>query len=705
MAEEKIINEEENAQKTKQSKKMTGAPRRAKKQGAKQDQNKQGITYQLQSKIGMSVVTIMVVVMVVVIVVVYSMLTNANNTQLQQDSEAAALDVEKYFAPFQRMVEQESVNADVHALMSTTGAGQLISDNALYPDVYAQLQRLQKLDDENIMSCWIADMDANVLMQSDGYVSGDDFDLTTRAYYVCTQKNQTILTAPYTDFSTGQTVISVATPVVSDDGTTLGISGMDISIDDIMTLMANYTIGDGGYSVLLDQEGTFTYNPNTDLIGMHLQELDVSENVCTAVSNMESKLLTYKENGDKKHGYVAPVGNTGFVTLSCIPNGQYYSSLVTSVLMLLVVFIIGLVVILVIMRRVAGRIVQPLLELNASALELAEGNLDVTINIQRDDEVGALGRSIDKTVARLKEYINYIDEVSAVLAEMADGKLAIELKYDYVGEFSKVKDALNHISDSMNEIMGNMAASADQVSAGSDDLANAAQSMAEGSETQAAAVQQLLATSVTVADQVEANKKDSEASAAYTEEVAEMMENSKRQMDAMRQAMDKIQESSNQVVGVVKTIEDIAEQTNLLSLNASIEAARAGEAGKGFAVVAGEIGSLANESANAVNTTRDLIGVSLAEIEKGNEIVNEVVSVLDQAVAKVQTANEMIQKSAESAEVQMQSVNQIRDGVGEMAQTIQDNSAMAEETSATSEELAAQATTLNELVRQFELKK
>ena len=182
-----------------------------------------------------------------------------------------------------------------------------------------------------------------------------------------------------------------------------------------------------------------------------------------------------------------------------------------------------------------------------------------------------------------------------------------------------------------------------------------------------------------------------------------MMEESQNQMSHMRDAMNKIQDASNKVVGIIKTIEDIAEQTNLLSLNASIEAARAGEAGRGFAVVAGEIGNLANESARAVNITRELIGVSLEEIKNGNALVDDVVKALEDAVAKVGDVNGMIQKTAENAVMQMQSMNQIRLGVEEMAQGIQDNSAMAEETSATSEELAAQVVTLNELVGKFEL--
>ena len=73
-------------------------------------------------------------------------------------------------------------------------------------------------------------------------------------------------------------------------------------------------------------------------------------------------------------------------------------------------------------------------------------------------------------------------------------------------------------------------------------------------------------------------------------------------MNRMMDAMTKIHDTSQEVVGIIQTIEQIADQTNLLALNASIEAARAGELGKGFAVVAGEIGKLADESSKAATS-------------------------------------------------------------------------------------------------------
>ena len=75
---------------------------------------------------------------------------------------------------------------------------------------------------------------------------------------------------------------------------------------------------------------------------------------------------------------------------------------------------------------------------------------------------------------------------------------------------------------------------------------------------------------------------------------------------------------TNEISGIVDTINLIAERTNLLSLNASIEAARAGDAGRGFAVVAEEIRNLADRSAKA---TADIAAIIKALQEVAQDAV------------------------------------------------------------------------------------
>lgn len=204
-------------------------------------------------------------------------------------------------------------------------------------------------------------------------------------------------------------------------------------------------------------------------------------------------------------------------------------------------------------------------------------------------------------------------------------------------------------------------------------------------------------------DQVELNRQKAEDSAKATAQAATIIEQNQENMKMMMDAMDKIHQTSQQVVGIIQTIEDIASQTNLLSLNASIEAARAGEAGKGFAVVADEIGKLALESSQAANTTKELIEISMEEINKGNSIAENAMNSLKKSVAAVGQVNEMIQETSENAAVQAESMKQLRAGIEEISHGIQDNSAASQETSATSEELASQAELLNKMVQKFEL--
>lgn len=252
--------------------------------------------------------------------------------------------------------------------------------------------------------------------------------------------------------------------------------------------------------------------------------------------------------------------------------------------------------------------------------------------------------------------------------------------------------------------MEHILTSAGEVSSGATELANASQTLAEGAGAQAAAVEELVANTISVEEQVKQNQKDAEVSAKETERVTTMMEQNQDKMSRMMEAVSKIHETSRQVVGIIQTIEEIADQTNLLSLNASIEAARAGEAGKGFAVVADEIGKLAMESSKAANMTRDLIGVSMEEIDRGSAIAKGVMTSLEESVQAVDNINGMIRKTAENAATQATNMDQIRMGIEEIARGVQDNSAAAQETSATSEQLASQAVVLNELVQRFELK-
>ena len=666
--------------------------------------NKKGISHQIQNRIGKSVILVLLVLAVLATVMVNKIVKEANDTELKLESEVASHQIGEMLAPFETMTNQLAVNTELQLLLNTLSLSKNIAKHSGYPDALANIQHIQSLDPENIRAVWFADVDASMAAMSDGYITEEGWDITTRPWYKCIELAKTVYTVPYVDDATGETVLTIASPVYNSMDKGIGMAGMDISMEAIISTLAGYKIGDNGYIMLIAEDGTFIYHPDVNRIGTNIKDMNISKSLLNAVDGRTEGILKYKTEGQSKIGYLANVGETGYIVISCITNWEYNFAILSMLVMFIIIFAVGLLIIIISMRKAAAQIVKPLGELNEAAMKLAEGDLDVELDVTSEDEVGELGRSIEKTVARLKEYINYIDEISEVLVQIADGRLAIHLKYDYVGEFQKVKEAMIHISESINEVMHNIKESAEQVSAGSDDLARAAQGLAEGAESQAAAIEELVATATTVADQVEENKNDAEKSAAHTNEVTIMMEESQQQMNLMREAMNKIQDASKKVVGIIKTIEDIADQTNLLSLNASIEAARAGEAGRGFAVVAGEIGNLANESGRAVNTTRELIGVSLSEIEKGNALVDEVVKSLSNAVNKVGEVNDMIQKTADNAVMQMQSMNQIRDGVEEMSQGIQDNSAMAQETSATSEELAAQAVTLNELVQMFQLK-
>lgn len=390
------------------------------------------ISAEIAKKVGTPACIIFIIIAVLLSIIVRQQVLQSKQTELTLESESAANELNTFFQEYLRAVEQLSVNPDIRTLMEHTGAGDDILKSTDYQSVFEHLLSVQQSDSENVMAIWIGDTDANVLTQSDGFTSGADFDITGREWFESTKTGSSMLTKPYTDASTGNVIVSAAAPVLDEGGNAIGVVGLDLSLDHVREILSNCTIGKSGYVILTASDGTIIYHPDDALVQKNLLELDISENVKNALTNQEDQFLEYKIDGAPKYGYVKAIEGTGYTVISNLTVGEYFQNIKIISIVVTGIFIIGIITIFMFIKKVSVSITKPIESLNDTAQLLADGNLDVELEITSEDEIGQLGHSIQKTIARLKTYIVYINEIAAILAQIADGKLQVELQNDYV---------------------------------------------------------------------------------------------------------------------------------------------------------------------------------------------------------------------------------------------------------------------------------
>lgn len=622
--------------------------------------------------------------------------------QLIAESETVSSQVNAFFSKYTEITKQVSANYQTESFLKNLLPGMSLTDTSGFEEIKTSLDHCAKTDADNILNCWLGDFDSSQAILSDGFMPAPDWDITQRPWYIVNETKQSLLTTPYIDSNTKDLVLSVVSPVFDSlTDQPIGATGIDISLKQLSEMMASYTLGETGFFMLLSSDGTIIYAPDSTMEQKNINELSISNNIVEAISNKGQDKFIYTLGKDTIYGYLNRVGDTGWMVLTGIPDKEFNHIGRTIALLIGFIFTLGAILLTLAVALIAQSITKPLKKLSVVTDQIAAGNLDVVIDIESSDETGLVAQAINRTVQRLKAYINYIDEISTTLDQMASGDLVFNLQYDYVGEFSKIKNALLNIQSSLSTSLLEIDQSANEVATSSNYLATGAITLSEGSMDQTSTVEELVASINEVSQQVRQN-------AIYSNQASEMLlsinneiKEGNSQMQELMDAMKDIKHSSSQINAIIKTIDTIASQTNLLALNASIEAARAGEAGKGFAVVANEVRDLADNSSTATQNISSLIENSLLSIQNGAQLADQTAQSLLHLVKDADEIVDFIQKISQASNEQSTSLSDITKGVEQISLVIQDNSAIAEESAAASEKLSEQASLLKQLVEKF----
>jgi len=461
--------------------------------------------------------------------------------------------------------------------------------------------------------------------------------------------------------SNGRKVIS-ATGLIDDGSNNIRILGADFTLDRISTIV-NSNISMEGAQAFLVNKSTMKIMADRN---SHFVAQKIGTNQQPAIYKAAAKEIEKGNYNTQTLGadFTAfhTISGTNWVLVSYIPTKVVLANLSKLRLIMIGISIIALIVMCVVVERVTNSTIKPVKKMTQVITAMADGDFTVEVDTKGNDEIAAMGKSVDKFIIYMRQMIKSISKISSSLQTQAASS-------------EKVAHEMNDASETQSKSMDELNMTVDQLSISVNDIAKNASQLAEvvtDTKDNSDLVKVKMEDTVTV----------SEHSREDMKQVVVALDNIQNSVTNLQDSINKVGTASGEIVNIVKIIGEIAHQTNLLSLNASIEAARAGEAGKGFAVVATEINNLAKSSANSVSQISELI-------KEVNDLVGNTVKQAGDSVDDINSSAVLINTAVDSFDTIFQNIHETSSMISQVVERIDGIEEVATNAAAISEEQAA----------------
>ena len=475
-------------------------------------------------------------------------------------------------------------------------------------------------------------------------------------YYIPVANKAPLWMDPYLNANINVYMISYVIPLY-ENGTSVGIIGMDIDFSQLTSLVDNSIAFDTGYSFVVSSTGNVLYHNDiasgTDLSEYNNGELASVKNFVMDSSN-QGKTLQYSYNGQDKYLSYVELKN-GMKLVLTAPLEEIKADANSLSVKILMFLVMGVVIAVVLGILIGSTIAKPIKRITEIIKQTAQLDFqraaDIDKLMKKNDETGIMAKAVNEMRSVLRELVSNMERVK-------DDLLGNMKRLDDVmGENNSISEDNSATTQELAAGMEETTASATMIVSNIDAIQTNAEEIRELSEREQKESRSIMTRARELRDTT--NSSNEKAMGVYAD---------------MRKRTEEAIEKSKVVAKINELTDDIrniSSQTNLLALNANIEAARAGDAGRGFAVVATEIGALANQTFQTVDGINEIVKDVNEAVVNMTECIQVIMNFLEETVvADYSTFGQVGERYEKDAQSFAESMQHIYSEISELNRKI-----------------------------------